>query len=221
MPGPSFPTTIAPSAVDQFEWLGQVLPDEAELSRAVGHPVELDETATPIGGPSDLRNTRPVISKLLEADCLGVVSALEQRTYSTTSVQAVTYSTEPEATYGVVLLSSPETADAAFTGMSEQWQRCDGRTVVDSSGDHPVKNLIHQVTTTQDVPSARVLVTSDSPTGIPAQVTRALGVSEDCIVEAELFVAGDPNDPDITTLTTDNVIGLVLTMMANVRSATR
>lgn len=219
MPAPSVAPATTPAAAREFEWLKQVLPNEAELSRAVGYPVDPEGSTPSIGDSSDLRNTKPVVSKVSEADCLGVVSALEESSYSAAPVRAVTYVTEPEATYGAVLLSSPDAAAREFTSMSEQWQRCSGRTVIDASGDHVLKDRIQEVTATGDVLTATVLLTSDSPTGIPVQIVRALGVSEDCIVEAELFVAGDP--ATTTTLTTEGAVELVGSMMANVRTATR
>lgn len=219
MPAPSVAPATTPAAAREFEWLKQVLPNGAELSRAVGYAVDLEGSTPSIGDASDLRNTKPVVSKVSEADCLGVVSALEESSYSAAPVRAVTYATEPEATYGAVLLSSPDAAARVFTSMSEQWQRCGGRTVVDASGNHLLKDRIEEVTATDDVLSAKVLLTSDSPTGTPVQIVRALGVSEDCIVEAELFVAGDP--ATTTTLTTEGAVELVGSMMANVRTATR
>lgn len=212
-PAISSSSTPSPSAL---AWLVDVLPNEAELSRAVGQSVDLGGPAPSIGDLTDLRNTLPVVSKLSEAECHGVVAPLEERTYRDAPVRAVTYATEPEATYGAVLFSSAESANAMFTSMSEQWQQCAGRTVVNSSGDYPVNDLIEEVEVAPDVLSAEILLTSDAPTGIPVRTARAIGLAADCILEAELFVAGNTAG---SAFTAEKTVELVRTMMAKVLAA--
>lgn len=85
-PAISSSSTPSPSAL---AWLVAVIPNEAELSRAVGHSVDLRRPAPSIGGLTDLRNSAPIVSKLSEAECHGVVAPLEERTYRDAPMRAV------------------------------------------------------------------------------------------------------------------------------------
>jgi hypothetical protein len=82
-----------------------------------------------VGSVTDLRDTF-VGTEITEGQCVGVTAPLETRTFEAAPVRAVAYATQPDATLGVVALSSAGEARSSFNSFVKVWpamQRQDGR----------------------------------------------------------------------------------------------
>ena len=160
-------------------WITSILPSAKELKETLGGYYRDGAEPPPLGGTDALRAVRNP-DKVSERQCLGVVDPLTSIAFGSAPVAAVTYAMNSAATYGVVALQSARDAQALFAKFTEQWRQCDGTTVVDRSGRTSTFR-ISEVAITDDVASAST-VTQDL-TGIAVPYLRALGVSQDCIVE--------------------------------------
>ncbi len=210
------PTSTSTSAQTDTAWIASMLPDATELSRTLGARPPSYDIEPLVGDATDLRNTI-IGSDVTEPQCVGVVAPLETRTFETAPVSAVAYVTLPEATVGVVSLSSDTDARSLFSAFAEQWQQCNGKTVVKSDGVGTYDNEISRVDATDSVLSATVTMSTPS-TGMRTQTQRTLGVAEDCIVDVEVRVTGAPtNSAGLISPATE----LVQAMLANVRTARR
>lgn len=161
-----------------------------------------------------LRDTVAGSRQLIQGDCLGVVSPLEQRVYGDARPRAVTYATESSLSFGVVAVDSSEAAHRLFEAFATDWQACRGLEMVKADGAYIYEHEITEVDMTADVLSGLVEVTSDSPTGVPVRVERAVGVAKDCIVEASVSVT----DPPTTRGSSNAAVELVNAMLARVRA---
>lgn len=215
-PPASAPPLTAPPSSDQFGWLTSVLPTSDELSRALGYPVTVREYP-PVGDITDLRDTLAGSREVTERQCVGVISSLGQDAYGTADVRAVTYGTESTATFGVVAFASQDVAHMLFTTFAKQWQQCDGTTVVNTYGGYTFEHQITKVQTADNILSAVDVISSDSGS-VPVPTERALGATDDCIVEVEVPVddlskwsAGDDSA----------AVALVKSMLERVRTARR
>ena len=180
-------TTQGPGS---FAWMSSVMPTDAELTEALGYTVTTDGPPSVRPGRK-FRNTFIGSGEVAERDCIGVVSPLEQEAYAGAPVTAVSFATEAAATYSAAAFDSVDGAKATFERFAQQWQACDGRTVVRSFAGKPVQDRISDVQITDAVISA--VVTLDGPEGVPVVVGRALGVAHDCMVDVDVgFV--DPVD---------------------------
>lgn len=189
-----------------------VLPTDPELSGALGYPVTIDGPPK-IRNGAKLRNTFIGSREVAERDCIGVVSPLETEAYGSAPLVAVTFASESAATYGAAAFDSPRTAEETFKRFSDQWRACDGRTVVKSGGGVVMHYALSDVRLADSVVSAVVTVSSDE--GSPVVVGRALGVSQDCMVEVEL-VHDDPVDSGRAS---ERAIGLVESMLSRVKTS--
>jgi hypothetical protein len=158
-----------------------------------------------------LRDTVLNIEKVTESQCLGVISPFGRRTFGTATVRAVTYATESTITYGAVALASGDDARALFTTFVNQWKQCDSKTVIDSAGTTTFENRISQVNATDDVVWATVDLQTNSPTGVPVRDARALGVANDCIVEASIPVTDAATTPPQSTNAAVDLVNVMLT----------
>jgi hypothetical protein len=70
-----------------------------------------------------------------------------------------------------------------FGSFVAQWQQCRGVTVAKTDGAGRFEGKITVIDNGHDLISAVVDLTSNSPTGIPVRVFRAVSVAKDCIVE--------------------------------------
>lgn len=195
-----------------FAWLTAVLPTESDLSEALGYPVTIDGPPT-IRNGAKLRNTFIGSREVAERDCLGVVSPLETEVYGSAPLVAVTFASESTTTYGAAAFDSPHSAEETFQRFSDQWRACDGRTVVKDFGGVDIRDAISDVRLVDRIASAVITVTSDE--GSPVVVGRALGVSQDCMVEVEL-VYDDPADGGRAS---ERAIRLVESMLSRVKTS--
>lgn len=188
----SFTETTQTRAQEPYAWLTSVLPTDSELSEALGYPVTIDGPPK-IRNGARLRNTFVGSREVAERDCIGVVSPLETETYGSAPLVAVTFASESAATYGAAAFDSPRSAEETFKRFSDQWRACDGRIVVKAFGGVDMRDAISNVRLAGSVVSAVITTTSEE--GSPVVAGRALGVSQDCMVEVELVYDG-PADRD-------------------------
>ncbi len=165
-----------------------------------------------------LRSTVVDVDRVVEPDCLGAAKLLERSTYQAASVQAVSYGTVSAATFGAVAHASAEDANAQFARSLAAWRKCDGKAFVDPSGGTTFTHQITAVDETDGVLSAVVLISSNSPTGVPVQNQRALGVVQDCIVEATVPITDPP--PSVGS-ERNRAVEVVKVMLGNAVTAQR
>ncbi|MBN3512622.1 sensor domain-containing protein [Mycolicibacterium septicum] len=208
----------APAPTSGYAWLAAAMPSAAELSSALGRRVGNSSNTPFVGDISDLRDTFAGSRAVVEDQCIGVVSPFEKRVYGSTPVRAVTFGTESTSTFGAVALASNSDARSLFSTLRDQWQECDGMALTKADTTYTFTHKISEVTGTDDVVSATDIMTSNSPTGVPVVTARALGLAEDCIVEAEVIIA-DP--PPSDSLARDPAVALVQLISTKIMKSQR
>lgn len=184
------PSTVRP--------LDGILPTAEELSAALGvAPTGLMGQLVEGGADTLLRGVDR--DQATPVECVSTTYRLQQAVYGASSVRSVASRSWAAGSvdgpalsgfFGVVQLGSVEDADAFFTAAAQDWQQCDGKTVVLQRGGAGAgeQSLISDVHVDAPVVSAVVLHTGQG-SGTPIQ--RALGVAGDAIVDVELTdVAG-------------------------------
>ncbi|WP_240630620.1 sensor domain-containing protein [Mycolicibacterium sp. GF69] len=216
--GPTVALTTAggTAPTTSYAWLSSVLPDDKELTDAVGFQVRMDEP--PSVGPR-LRNTAAGSRELTESLCFGVVSPFEQQVYGVAPVRAVSYATESSVTFGAAAIDSAADARDMFDAFARQWRDCQGKTVLKIDGAYTYEHRITQVDATPDVVSAVDAVMSSSPTGVLVRSQRALGVAKDCIVEVTVPIS--ESETNENPITSSAATDLVNSMLARVRTVRR
>ena len=176
--------------------LQQVLPTPEQVDQAVGN--RLDPTApAAVGSIELLPNGIGAGSEVRPADCLGAATPLMRSVYRDAAVTGVGLRdfsrfgeglTVSSAHTGVVRLASDAEAARLFDSFVGQWRSCAGTSVTVQLA--PGAALVWTVTDVRvdgDVLSATVL--SGESGREPAFPTEhALGVADDCIVEADVAV---------------------------------
>ncbi len=177
---------------------------DSALSRIVKQTLNIDPHSPPLfGGPETLQGDTSV----WPVDCIGVAVMMQPSVYRSGSVNNVALATwRPDATSaavtrvkeGVISLPTPAAAEALFARFSEQWQRCDGKTVPFARGPFVLKARISDVQTSSSVVAASIsmgfnLRVADR-LSIPAG--RAIGVRGNCLIEVEV----DFSHPSNSTL---------------------
>jgi hypothetical protein len=171
-----------------------VLLGDETLSRILQQPFIIDRRLPPrFGGPEaldDLGSTSPV-------DCLGVAEMLHQSVYDSSKVNDVAVENWRHpfmsgkvtgVKEGVVGLPTAADANALFSRFAQQWQRCDGQTLVLPD---PVLRLKATITNVGVAPSVLAgtisiaFASSSSDTG-SISAGRAIGVRGNCLVEVEV-----------------------------------
>jgi PknH-like extracellular domain len=168
-----------------------VLPTRAELAAVLRSPVE-DSGFPPSVGDSD------VLSSFLPEDaCAGVAYPMLKDPYRGTPVRAVAdknwsgVDTRFRVQVGAVALASPRDARAVFARFVEQWQRCQGKSVVLKSGPDEVgipdyRHEITGVSVTGPVLTAVVMLTSSGSDSLSLPNERAMAVAYNCIIDVEV-----------------------------------
>lgn len=182
------PPTPMQATLPEYDWLASVFPSPADLSRVLGGPEKVHEIEPLVGSVTDLRDTFAG-TEISEEQCAGVSAPVEKRTYETEPVSAVAWSTQPDATLGVVALSSEQKARALFDSFVNVWQQCDGRTILKDDGTGTFKYEISRVVATDSVLSS-VVVMSNSRNNRTSTIERTLGFAGDCIVDVAVPVRG-------------------------------
>jgi PknH-like extracellular domain len=176
------------------EAITQVLVGDKMLSRILNQPFVIDSRLPArFGGPEALQD----LGWSSPADCLGVAEMLHQSVYGASKVNDVAVEAWRHAARpaqltsikeGVVSLATAADANALFSRFAQQWQSCDGHTVLLPDAVFRLKAEITNVQVAPSVLAGTVSIAFDSPgqdpTSIPAG--RAIGVRGNCLVEVEV-----------------------------------
>lgn len=183
----------------------QVLPEPAELSVAVGAPVQAESEGS-VGGIESLPNGMGDASPI---ECLGVHSPRMRRTFNNAPVTAAVegeWETDSESgeapdpniriTVGVIELDSAASAHSWYSTFASQWQQCQGKTVTMASAiagsNEQNAAQITDVANTDGVLSAAVLVRAGvaADTRGPLVKQRALTAASHFIVDVQVVRIG-------------------------------
>jgi PknH-like extracellular domain len=170
------------------------LPTAVELSAVLGTgPNAL--MGRPVEGDAEVLLTSVADGQAAPPECVSAPYRLQEIVYDTSPVQSVASTTWAGGSFdgppvsgffSVVQMAGPVAAQEFFASVTDQWRRCNGRTVALQVSGHGADELskITDVSFGEQVISANVLHASGgtgSPTGL-----RAVGLVGDCIVEVEL-----------------------------------
>lgn len=186
---------------DDVRSIRQVLPEPAELSVAVGAPVQT-ESENSVGGIDSLPNG---MGDAFPSECLGVHSPRMRRTFQNAPVTAAIegeWKSSSESgelpdpntriTTGVIELDSAASAHSWYSTFASQWQQCQGKTVTMASAiagsDEQNAAQITDVANTDGVLSAAVLVRAGvaADTQEPLVKQRALTTASRFIVDVQV-----------------------------------
>lgn len=174
--------------------LAPFLPTAAELSALLGTgPNSL--IGRPVEGDADALLTSVADGQAAPAECVSAPYRLQEIVYDASPVLSVASNTwagggfdgpPVSGFFSVVQMAGPAAAQEFFAVVTDQWRRCNGRTVALQIPGHGADELsrITDVSFGEHVVSANVLHASggtESPTGL-----RAVGLAGDVIVEVEL-----------------------------------
>jgi hypothetical protein len=176
----------------------RVLLGDETLSRILNQPFIIDHRLPPrFGGPEALQD----LGSVSPVDCLGVAEMLHQSVYDSGKVNDVAVEnwrhtfTSAKLTgvkEGVVSLPTAADANALFSRFAQQWQRCDGQTLLLPD---PVLRLKATITNVQVAPSVlagtvSIAFARSSTDTVPILAGRAIGVRGNCLVEVEVDFFG-------------------------------
>ncbi|OJZ74474.1 hypothetical protein BRW65_08540 [Mycobacterium paraffinicum] len=178
--------------------LGQVLPDTAEISAAVGN--ELPPHSPPlVGGIDVLPNGIRDAGGATPIECLGAVAPAMRLVYEKGPVRRV--ATQGYWNYGsgiqvssasaaAIELATTSDAQRLFASFVEQWRRCTDTTVTTDTHDQSNTELYSKVTDVRvDGPilSATVIAWDNHHTP-PSPDERAVGTTGDVIADVKVAV---------------------------------
>ena len=186
------PSRLTPRSLTG-QTITQVLIGDQTLSRILNQPFVIDSRLPPrFGGPETLQD----LGSSSAADCLGVAEMLHQSVYSASKVNDVAVETWRHAALpahltsikeGVVSLPTAADANALFSTFAQQWQSCDGQTVLLPDDVFRLKADITNVQVAPSVLAGTVSIAFESGPSGPASIPagRAIGVRGNCLVEVE------------------------------------
>lgn len=172
----------------------QVLLDDAELSKLVGHSFRSDPTLPPrFGGVDELPDAW---ESAAPADCVGAAVGGQKTVYEAAGVQEIAHefwdsSADADSpltgvSEAVIALGSAADADALFEKFSQQWDHCDGVTVARQGGDNnEASGEVTEVSTGGAVLTATVRTSVNGAVGL--RVSRAVAVLVNCVVDIDVF----------------------------------
>lgn len=183
----------------------RVLLGKGALSRIVRQPLSIDPRYPPIfGGPEALAGDKSPSPD----DCIGVAVTLQHSVYQDHYVKGValeTWRPDPAAVpvvtgvkEGVISFATAADAEARFVKSSREWQRCEGKTVLLSSGSFRLQVKVDNVQPAASVLAATMSIELDSPSALLAlaiPAARALGVRDNCLIEVEVDFGNNTNLP--------------------------
>jgi hypothetical protein len=217
------PSGLMPRSVTG-QTITRVLLGDQTLLQILKQPFVIDGRRPPrYGGPEAL-NLAPSSA----GDCLGVAEMLHQSVYDATKVNDVAVETWRHAATsakltsikeGVVTLPTAADANALFARFAQQWQRCDGHTVLLPDDVFRLKAEITNVQVAPSILAGTVAIAFDSPRSDPSSIPagRAIGVRGNCLVEVEVdFFNASSMSLDGSSVTNATAFDLAQAMMDRV-----
>jgi hypothetical protein len=187
------PSRLTPRSLTG-QTITQVLIGDQTLSRILKQHFVIDSRLPPrFGGPETLQD----LGSSSPTDCLGVAEMLHQSVYGASKVNDVAVETWRHAALpahltsikeGVVSLPTGADANALFSTFAQQWQSCDGQTVLLPDDVFRLKADITNVQVAPSVLAGTVSIAFESGPSDPASIPagRAIGVRGNCLVEVEV-----------------------------------
>jgi PknH-like extracellular domain len=179
-----------------------VLPDAAEVSRAVGNP--LADNGSPVSGGIDvLPNGIRDDSAASPIECLGAVSPFMRVVYEGGDVRATAWQefvnygggqAVSGVNAGVVAFASEGEAQRMFNEFAARWKACEGTTLTTALHD-PANTVLYQQLTAVSVDGPVVsatVVNSDNQGDATFPTERAMGLAADCVVDVDVAVTAGP-----------------------------
>jgi hypothetical protein len=199
--------------------------DAAALSQLLGRQFAPVSQFPPVFGGADiLDDAYPAASP---AECVGVVYMTQKTVYRFATVANVATQlwqqegdppTVTDVAESVVALPAMSDATTLFARFSEQWKRCDGKTLTVPSSNF-VDNSITDVGVADSVVSARLSKAfGDQSVLHPVPEVRALGVRGNCLIEVEVAYVGSGEPSDQPSTKTD-AVAVAHTVMDKVSAA--
>ncbi|MEZ0367199.1 sensor domain-containing protein [Mycobacterium sp. pUA109] len=191
-------TTPHPISGDSIK---QILLNGTELTALLHQPFETTAKYPRYGGVDAMPDRFPSETSASPHDCVGAMALTEKSIYQSAGVAKFAdeswFAPLPNhvrvvaVTEAVVALPNPADAEDLFNKFSEQWKRCEGRTVTTTGHRLPVPNAgdptfeITDVRVDESVLAATVI---EGQTGKSLQDprARAVGISENCLVEVDI-----------------------------------
>ncbi len=210
--------TIGPLPEPPHRPVTELLPNDAELSTALGSPMR-NRYGGRSGGVEILPNGKADAAPL---ECLAVPSPAMRYTYEDAPVRAatrLTWATNTDTNYfptpdfrtttGIVELDTQASARTWYSQFSTQWRQCRGRTVTVHAG---AKNMIaHEITSVSDTGNriTPILLLSGANTRRPAVVQRALAQEDRYLIDTEIIDFTDDRQRPPTTHDAEIIADLI------------
>lgn len=180
----------------------QVLLDDAALAQMLSQPFENDPDLPPLfGGREKLLSPYGRVSP---ADCVGVVTLTNRSAYDSAPVVNVAHETWWHTTYTVKVISVAESvialptitdATTLFNKFTDQWNKCDGKSVTLQGDGYSFTDTINDVRVANSVLAATLSEESSSSNSGGRAVARAIGVRVNCLIEVQVsFFTPGPSD---------------------------
>lgn len=225
-PGTARPSLgLAPRPV-VGEPVKQILPNKEQLQKLLGQSFSQHPSFAPRWGINEMPDANRSDADASPYDCVGVTFMAQKSIYSGSKMHDFAFkywAADDESVkvgrvmVAVVALRSSADADALFTKFSQQWQRCQGTSVVSHHADPEGIDKITGVQNSDSVLAAAVQDV-DSGTGRILPWARSLGVRVNCIAEVQLIFFPGYDSPGVagTGSPDTSAIAITRTMMDKV-----
>lgn len=219
---PGTPTAAGPDSRVGRD-VADVLPTPDELTELTGVEIEPSDFPPSVGGRRVLPDGIRDDDDASELQCLGATTPGMFKTYEPLPVWAVARkgldsplgkrvpSVDVDVT--VIALTSDAAAVEALASFTEQWQACEGKTMVTHGSGREFSHRIDAVATRGELLTATVTFGSDSTS--PTTVSqRALGIRANCVVDVEVGWFDAYEDTEAPADLAERVASLVLDKIA-------
>ncbi|SHR46558.1 sensor domain-containing protein [Mycobacteroides abscessus] len=199
----------APSPGPPQRPITKVLPDQVELSRALGSPMRARYGGRPGKVevlPNGLTGASPV-------ECIKVHAPAMRQTYRQAPVRAairITWKTDTgrirfptphlKTTFGVIELDTPDNARFWYRRFAADWHQCQGKTATIDRANYTIRYDIGRTSDAGDLLTT-VLMFSGTGTSRPMPVQRILAQVSRYLIDVEIMdfsYLGHPAEPGIT-----------------------
>lgn len=187
----------------------RVMPDELELSRTLGSPMQARYGGRP-GGVQVLPNGLAGASPM---ECIKVYAPAMRHTYQQAPVRAaiwITWKTDTghirsptphlKTTFGVIELDTPDSARSWYRRFAADWRQCQGKTAVIDRVNYRLRYDIGRTSDAGDLLTT-VLMFSGTGSSRAIPVQRALVQVSRYLIDVEIMDFADlghPAEPGIT-----------------------
>lgn len=217
--------TISPLPEPPHRPVAELLPNDAELSAALGSPMR-NRYGGRSGGVEILPNGKADAGPL---ECLKVQAPAMRYTYEDAPVRAairLTWATNTDTNYfptpnfrtttGIIELDTRASARTWYSQFSTQWRQCQGRTVTVHATSKYI--IAHEIISVSDTGNrvTSVLLLSGPSSPRPAVVQRVLAQEDRYLIDTEVIdIANDPRRAAPNTQVTEAIADLIAHKLNN------